>query len=491
MSNIGRRPPAIVRLYILIATAIGLSFMLTFSSSSTFVRGATYSLNVPHPPTNNKEEVSFSSLNKAVRDKADELRKIVSVGQGKQFAPLDPLILESIWLLFNDEHGYMNASTQNLLLRGLSHIDVQDVATNEKTRTASVYFRTDRLILTGDYQIKHKNKEDIIDDYGKFSIHIKQLSTSWSGTVGTTFNSSFFQISELSVDSRVEDVTQEFSSATHGTKLPSKLEKVLKEVTATVIDKVKKEIDDKLYSASEKIAKVSAFKARFMSGPEALEKVNTFNLKRLKRQVPCERGEELDEYVDSLFRFASRLIRAMEPFSGTIPNVTAEVPELNLIIFLHQGGATHAYTIQRKKPAWVMCTNESISLGLTVGFEELRVLYKFRIIQDWKLLFDGEMEAQITKPKVQVQFTQTTPDEDSDEQVQQRIDALRIWSLGQIRIMLKGLGNITQAMSIFLTGFVNRNIDNFMPSLRSAEDQAITFANMLLQNISIPFFSII
>ena len=207
--------------------------------------------------------------------------------------------------------------------------------------------------------------------------------------------------------------------------------------------------------------------------------------------MPCERGEELDDYVDSLFRFASRLIRAMEPFNGLVPNVTIDLPEYNLILFLHSGGASRAYTISRKKPAWVMCQNGSISLGLTVGFEELRVMYKFRVIQDWKLLFDGELEAQILHPKAQVQFTQTTPDEESEEAVQQRVDALRIWSVGQIRIMLKGLGNLTQGLSMFLTGFLNRNIDALMPQLRDVESQAIVYANNLLQNISIPFFSIV
>lgn len=224
-----------------------------------------------------------------------------------------------------------------------------------------------------------------------------------------------------------------------------------------------------------------------LAGPSSPGKVHS----RQKRQVPCERGEELDDYVDSLFRFASRLIRAMEPFNGLVPNVTVDLPEYNLILFLHSGGASHAYTISRKKPAWVLCQNGSISLGLTVGFEELRVMYKFRVIQDWKLLFDGELEAQILHPKVQVQFTQTTPDEDSEEAVQQRIDALRIWSLGQIRVMLKGLGNLTQGLSMFLTGFLNRNIDSLMPQLRDVESQAIVYANNLLQNISIPFFSIV
>ncbi|KAI1291873.1 hypothetical protein HDE_07369 [Halotydeus destructor] len=208
-------------------------------------------------------------------------------------------------------------------------------------------------------------------------------------------------------------------------------------------------------------------------------------------QVPCEQGEELDEYVDSLFRFGSRLIRAMEPFTGTIPNVTLEVPDLNVLVFLHAGGATRAYTVGRRKASWVMCTNESISLGLTVGLDELRVTFKYRIIQDYKLLFDGELEAQIMKPKVQVQFTQTTPDEDSEEQVQQRIDNLKILSLGSIRLMVKGLGNLTQAVSLFLTSFLNRNVEMIMQQLPTLEAQAVGFANNLLQNLTIPFFSII
>lgn len=48
------------------------------------------------------------------------------------------------------------------------------------------------------------------------------------------------------------------------------------------------------------------------------EYTQTVRSPRTKRQVPCQRGQELDEYVDSLFRFASRLVRAMEPVS--LPN---------------------------------------------------------------------------------------------------------------------------------------------------------------------------
>lgn len=110
------------------------------------------------------------------------------------------------------------------------------------------------------------------------------------------------------------------------------------------------------------------------------EYTQTLRSQRVKRQVPCNRGQELDEYVDSLFRFASRLIRAMEPVS--IPNATIDLPEYNMKLFIHHCGATRAHTLQRKRPAWVYCTNESVSLGLTVGFEDVRVKCKYRAIKD-------------------------------------------------------------------------------------------------------------
>lgn len=212
---------------------------------------------------------------------------------------------------------------------------------------------------------------------------------------------------------------------------------------------------------------------------------------RKKRQVPCETGEELDEYVDSLFRFASRLIRAVEPFSALVPNATIESPDHNLVLFLHSGSASHAYTINRKAPAVVNCKNGSISLGFTLGFDELRVTYKFELNQNSELIYSGEVESQIKDPKVQIQFTQTTIEEDSDEKVEQRVDSFKIWSLGQIRIVLKGLGDLSESTSTFVTDLFNQNIDQFEPQIRDGEQMAIEAANRMLQNISIPFFSII
>lgn len=183
----------------------------------------------------------------------------------------------------------------------------------------------------------------------------------------------------------------------------------------------------------------------------------------------------------------------MEPFSAVIPNITVDLPEYNLIVFLHSGGATNVNKLERKKPAWIHCSNDSTSLGMTIKFQEIRLMYKMRVIKDWKLLFDGSLNVQIVRPKVQVQFTQSMPPEGSEEIVQQRVDALRIWSVDKIRIMIKGLGNLTQAVSMFLTGYVNRNLHTLLmdPRIYDLELMLMRGANDYLTNTTIDFFNLV
>lgn len=106
-------------------------------------------------------------------------------------------------------------------------------------------------------------------------------------------------------------------------------------------------------------------------------------------------------------------------------------------------------------------------------------------------MWDGELEAKLEHTKLQVQFTQTTPDEDSDIPVMQRVDRIRIWRVGHVRVMIKGLGNLTQGVSMLLTNMLNQNVAQLDPTLRVFEKEAVQIANRMLQNISIPFFSII
>ena len=175
-----------------------------------------------------------------------------------------------------------------------------------------------------------------------------------------------------------------------------------------------------------------------------------------------------------------------------------ELEDYNLQIFLHSGGATRAYTFERKKPAWVLCQNETTTLGLTVGIEDVRVHYKYRVIQDWRLLFDGDLEAQLRRAKAQLQITQLNPPENEDElgddedqpQVQQRLDKLKVWKPGQIVVLIRGLGNLSSALSMIVNQMLS-DTSTLDPIISMIETDGVVAVNELLRNVSIPIFSII
>ena len=211
-------------------------------------------------------------------------------------------------------------------------------------------------------------------------------------------------------------------------------------------------------------------------------------LRRTKRQTPCQPGEELDDYVDQLFRFGTRIVRAMEPI--TLPNATIELPDYNLKIFLYEGRGTRAYKFRRTKPAWVFCSNETISLGITIEVEELRVAYKYRVISGTRLLFDGDLEARLS-PKVQAQFSQAVQEEDSEEPVQQRIDRVRVFRLGRVNVLIRGLGNLTQSLSMLINSYLNDNQEELQPTFRMVEGDAVRLLNRMLANVNVPLLSVV
>lgn len=211
-------------------------------------------------------------------------------------------------------------------------------------------------------------------------------------------------------------------------------------------------------------------------------------LKRVKRQTPCQQGEELDDYVDQLFRFGTRIVRAMEPI--TLPNVTVELPDYNMKIFLYEGKGTRAYKFKRAKSAWVFCSNETISLGLTIEVEELHVAYKYRVISGTRLIFDGDLEAKLS-PRVQAQFSQAVQAEDSEEPVQQRVDRLRIFRLGKVHVLIRGLGNLTSSISMLINSYLNDNQEELQPTFRTFEGDAVRMINKMLANVNVPLLSVV
>lgn len=211
-------------------------------------------------------------------------------------------------------------------------------------------------------------------------------------------------------------------------------------------------------------------------------------LKRTKRQTPCQEGDDLDDYVDQLFRFGTRIVRAMEPI--TFPNTTIELPDYNLKIFLYEGKGTRAYKFRRAKSAWVFCSNETISLGVTIEVEELRVAYKYRVISGTRLVFDGDLEARLS-PKVQAQISQAVQEEDSEEPVMQRVDRVRVFRLGRVHVIIRGLGNLTASLSMLINSYLNDNQEELQPTFRMVEGDAVKMINRMLANVNVPLLSVV
>ncbi|XP_074599163.1 uncharacterized protein LOC141853652 [Brevipalpus obovatus] len=407
----------------------------------------------------------------------------------------------------------MNVTVDRVQIRGLSTLNIKDIATNSVARSVSVLVRFKSLTITGSYKIEPsecgghwqgtiKKQNQTISDSGKFRIKISDLHSSWFARVARSdLNSDTLTVNQPFLKSYFEqsNITQEYMNINNNNNnnninvyRPNRCDsRCIETLKPQLLERLRTQLDSRL---------LQIFATIFREEPEDVNWVNSLSEynemfvqgNRQRRQVPCKPGKELDEYVDSLFRFASRIVRVMEPFS--LPNATIYLPEYNLKVFLYEGGATRAYTLNRKKSAWVHCSNESVSLGLTVSFENLRVKYKYRVVHDWKLLWDGDMEADLAETKLQVQFTQTTPrPEDEGEKVQQRVDRLRIWRLGKVRIIIRGLGNLTQGVALWLSQFLNDHYTQkqLEPSLRRLESEIVSMMNVMLRNLTVPFFTII
>lgn len=419
--------------------------------------------------------------------------------------PNDPMILDSFWLSNSDLNGYDSSNIKNLILNvtfdrvqinGLSTFAVKDIATNSVARSVSVLVQFKELTITGFYNIifGQNEKDKIISDVGKIRIKIVHLYSSWFArlalinddedilTVYQPFLKSFFDDANLS---------HEFISSKYN-QWPHKWAQTMSSIVPIMIKRLRNMMDTRLMDIfSVAFKEQSADEIDYLIANQANNhNLNHHLLSRQRRQVPCKAGKDLDEYVDSLFRFLGRILTVMEPFS--MPNATIYLPEYNLKIFLYEGGARRAYTLQRAKSAWVFCSNESVSLGLTVGFDRLRINYKYRAIHDWKLLWDGDFEVDLDGSRSQLQFTQTTP-ANQGEKPQQRVDRLRIWRLGKIGIIIRGLGNLTQGVALWLSQILNdpKNQKQFEPTIRRLEAEFLTTANVMLANVSLPSFNIL
>ncbi|XP_075589119.1 uncharacterized protein LOC124496756 isoform X2 [Dermatophagoides farinae] len=454
----------------------------------------------------------------------------------------------------------LNVSIDTIKISGINQFNVADIAANSKSKKISALLRMPNVRLTMFYKVNgisfKSKKMESYSDKGRLTYTIYGWRTIFAGKIAAIRNDDHLEIAGFGMRSHynyydsqmvtfINNGGEYSSSSSSSSSSPSSSTiDISKLIASNLMKKVINEVDDKFetimidhlgihetgtwnlrpmldsFTLSDDEQQQQQQSPSSSSSKEEEEdddgqlwmmesRMNHESIsgragrRRNKRQVPCEPGEELDEYVDSLFRFLKRLVRVMEPFA--LPNATIELEEYNLQIFLHSGGVTRAYTFERKKPAWVLCQNDTISLGLTVGIEDARIHYKYRVIQDWRLLFDGDLEAQLKKAKAQVQITQLSPpeseddefdvqdggsDEEEEPQVQQRVDKLKVWKPGQITVLIRGLGNFSSALSMLINQMLS-DTSMFDPIIRMIETDGVVLANEMLRNVSIPIFSII
>ena len=213
-------------------------------------------------------------------------------------------------------------------------------------------------------------------------------------------------------------------------------------------------------------------------------------LSRRKREIPCKRGKRLNRYVDNLFRFAETSI-IPNNLPMQLENITIDLPEYNLLVFLHSGMITRMEGIKRKGKAWVYCVNgtmsQTMSIGMPTKIQDMRITYRYRVIKDWHLVYDGSADVQVLKAKAQIQISQYMPTT-FEESVQQRVEQMRIWSVGMVKVLLHGLGNLTSAVSMIVTAWLNNNLDYLFPMIKcQVENVAHERMNEFVSANNIPF----
>lgn len=394
----------------------------------------------------------------------------------------------------NQQHRF---TVHEIQIDGLGSPKVSSVYVNKKNMKLHVVFSYKSVKMTG--KCSGGAGSGSPKQAGRVKLEASYWNASWSASVLPMIGRDHFDLSRVYTSHSQQKLTFDLKDC------PASSHEKLK---TALVDRLKSTIDGRLVEIMETVIMTADVtpdeptsatsgppsRGKRAIGDRSSARVNPITgkaprpLKRVKRQTPCQQGEELDDYVDQLFRFGTRIVRTMEPI--TLPNATIELPDYNLKIFLYEGKGTRAYKFRRAKSAWVFCSNETISLGLTIEVDELRVAYKYRVISGTRLLFDGDLEAKLS-PKVQAQFSQAQQEEDSEEPVQQRVDRVKVFRLGRVHVLIRGLGNLTQSLSMIINSYLNDNQEELQPTFRMVEGDAVRLVNRMLANVNVPLLSVV
>ncbi|XP_077527790.1 uncharacterized protein LOC144139253 [Haemaphysalis longicornis] len=433
------------------------------------------------------DEDQVMSLHALLKRKLERARGLVSHG-------LDPMQAGTLGFLIQETGTYVNVSLTKVTVTGLSNFTIRDVATNNAAMRASVLMVMPRLEIRCAYRVKGYISSDagtesrVMEDSGHFEAVLDRAAMSWFARI-LNVDKDDVLIAQTGLRTHVDDVTKRFlrtASGKGGQPGPEDQE-VLDVIGASIVDHVRQMLEEKLngvitQAVSKKPAELQDLLESMVVPTPHSEVPRTYSPhghRISKRQVPCNNGTELDDYVDYLFRFARRLIRAMEPIQG--PNFTIYIEE-HLQVFLYDVQARNVYTLSRRKPAYVICKDGDVTVGLVIELESIMATAKYRVLTDHRhLLYNGDADIKLSGTVIWAQISQLANGNN-------RLDVVKIWRMGKAQILLKGLGNLTSAISMLLTSILNHDPWNVIPV---AEAQAITFGREMLANITVPIFSLV
>ncbi|GFY62274.1 uncharacterized protein TNIN_145181 [Trichonephila inaurata madagascariensis] len=483
------------------------------------------------PSADNKhdddDDPLLHSLHSVLIGKMAEARNTVLHGSpAGQVLVLDPFKMEPLSLTVQEPKGFVNVSLRKMSVEGLGNFQLRDIVTNLDILRTSVVLRFPEIRVKATYKLKgflNPPFSQSLSDEGLFEAKIPNAAATWIGRIDLkdppNAGSSILSLSQAAFRSYWEAASHTFTSFLKKNKdaLESAGE-LLQAVSAAVVEKVQRMAEEGLEQAIAHVMGRSKQTSWFEMYPprpahttvidpdfELLEEDTSPFVSiteephyheeeppsegrshRRKRQVPCENGEGLDEYVDTLLRFGRRLIR-FQVNNIEYLLLPEEMGLFKTFIFLQSNTPTHiAFYIHCMDIKGAMNISQNTTLGLVVRLENLRVNMKYRVLQDYRLLlFNGEGDVHIREVIVLVQLTQfTTP----EGETRQRLDRLKIWKLGRVTVRLRGLGNLTSALSMLLTHQINEDPKAVIPV---AEAQVTHVIRQQLNNVTIPIFSLI
>lgn len=250
----------------------------------------------------------------------------------------DEIVLFDLFTIpINHAEYKLNISIDTLQISGITKYIIQDISTNEKSKKMSALLRMPIIQLsmfykTNGFMFHPKTTNNFYSDKGKITYTIRDWRTVFAGKIiGITKNNTQLDMAGFGIRSHYN--YYESNVASFNEPETSSLIDIGKLISAGIMKKVINEVDDRMENIMLEHLGIREVGNWFKTGNdyssqkeedgqmlmmESKIHQHSTSRRRNRRQVPCETGPELDEYVDSLFRFVKRLVRVMEPFGVSI-----------------------------------------------------------------------------------------------------------------------------------------------------------------------------